>query len=379
MRRANLACLLVLFSATAASAQDSTANSQPSLATTPAVVAGSRAGAMGRYAMPHILPPVEKVAKATDTAAPPLPMPRPEVPDRVLEELRKKNLKIPAKQLFGHTRLPAAMRPQAVGYYSRGCLAGGAALPINGKAWQVMRLSRNRNWGHPALVALIERLARDVSAKDGWPGLLVGDMSQPRGGPMLTGHASHQMGLDADIWLTPMPARRLTRRERETTSAISMLSADRRHADPKIFTANHQALILRAASYPEVERIFVHPGIKKALCEAKGLDHSNFYKIRPYWGHHYHMHIRMGCPHGSEQCREQAPTHHNDDGCGKEINDWMALIDRSLRPKKPRPPSTKPVKPRKPKPPITLADMPELCTQVIEAPAITVTPAAAAR
>ena len=72
--------------------------------------------------------------------------------------------------------------------------------------WQVMRLSRNRNWGHPKLVAFLERLA-EKAKKVGWNGLLVGDMSQPRGGPMLTGHASHQVGLDADIWLTPMPDR----------------------------------------------------------------------------------------------------------------------------------------------------------------------------
>jgi murein endopeptidase len=33
-------------------------------------------------------------------------------------------------------------------------------------------------------------------------GLLIGDMSQPRDGPMLYGHSSHQIGLDVDI--TPM-------------------------------------------------------------------------------------------------------------------------------------------------------------------------------
>ena len=85
------------------------------------------------------------------------------------------------------------------------------ALPINGETWQVMRLSRNRNWAHPDLVALLERLAAKARKDAGWPGILVGDMSQPRGGPMLTGHASHQVGLDADIWLTPMPNRQLSR------------------------------------------------------------------------------------------------------------------------------------------------------------------------
>jgi penicillin-insensitive murein endopeptidase len=109
---------------------------------------------------------------------------------------------------------------RVIGFYSKGCLAGAKALPINGKTWQVMRLSRNRNWCHPSLVQFLERLA-DKGPKVGWRGLLVGDLSQARGGPMLTGHSSHQIGLDADIWLTPMPLRELTRREREEMSARS--------------------------------------------------------------------------------------------------------------------------------------------------------------
>ena len=39
---------------------------------------------------------------------------------------------------------------------------------------------------------------------------------------MITGHESHQIGLDADIWLTPMPNRLLTRKERDLM-ATSML------------------------------------------------------------------------------------------------------------------------------------------------------------
>src|SRR4029453_2151024 len=101
---------------------------------------------------------------------------------------------------------------------------GGEALPINGPTWQVMRLSRNRNWGTPELVGLLEKLAAKVPKVSRWTRLLVGDMSQPRGGPMITGHASHQVGLDADVWLTPMPKRELTRVERAKTSATMMVA-----------------------------------------------------------------------------------------------------------------------------------------------------------
>ena len=158
--------------------------------------------------------------------------------------------KLGAKELFGRKVLPAAMPTRVVGFYAKGCIAGAEALPINGETWQVMRLSRNRNWGHPDLVELVERLAAKAHKDAGWPGILVGDMSQPRGGPMLTGHASHQVGLDADIWLTPMPNRQLSRNEREEMSAVMMVRADRLDIDPSVWTPTHLAVIRAAAQEP---------------------------------------------------------------------------------------------------------------------------------
>src|SRR5262252_3016239 len=198
--------------------------------------------------------------------------------------------KTPAKQLFGRIATPTQGHAQVLGFYSNGCLAGGTALPIDGPAWQVMRLSRNRNWGHPALIRFLETLAAKVH-KMGWNGLLVGDMSQPRGGPMTSGHASHQVGLDADIWLTPMPGRELTRLEREELSATNVVAADKVSVDPKLWTDAHVRVLMRAASYPKVERIFVHPAIKKALCEtAAGESHRGWLKkVRAYWGHDDHF------------------------------------------------------------------------------------------
>ena len=254
----------------------------------------------------------------------------------------------PAKLLFGGVKTPAPLEARAIGFYSKGCLAGAKAVPVDGPAWQVMRLSRNRNWGHPNLTAWVERFARDAQSLEGWPGLLVGDMSQPRGGPMMTGHASHQIGLDADIWLTPMPNRRLSKIEREELAATSMLPDGNEKSvavDPAVWTGQHAKLIRRAANYAEVERILVHPAIKKALCEAAptlGDDRAWLWKVRPYWGHHYHFHARMSCPPDSTGCRPQ-PATLNDDGCGKELTDWLAVISR---PAPPPPPVPKvPVKP----------------------------------
>jgi penicillin-insensitive murein endopeptidase len=262
----------------------------------------------------------------------------------------------PAKVLFGAKAKPAAMAARSLGYYNRGCLAGGMELPPDGPTWQVIRLSRNRNWGHPILIRVLERLAKKAPSL-GWRGLLVGDLTQPRGGPMLTGHASHQVGLDADVWLTPMPDRVMSRREREDISAINIVAASRVDINPKVWTPAHHAIIKAAATMPQVERVFVNPAIKRALCrEAKG-DRSWLSTVRAYWGHNYHMHIRIGCPKG-DPCRSQVPPP-NDDGCGKELAWWLEKVKVP-----PRPPTTPP----KPRPPIKLAELPDACRTVLTAP-----------
>jgi penicillin-insensitive murein DD-endopeptidase len=263
----------------------------------------------------------------------------------------------PAKELFGRRTKPAKSAPQVFGFYSHGCVAGAAELPINGPTWQVMRLSRNRNWGHPTLVKFLERLSQK-SAKHGWPGLLVGDMSQPRGGPMLTGHASHQIGLDADIWLTPMPKRELSREEREEMSATMAVAADRLDIDPKVWTPAHDAVIKTAAKDPQVERVFVNAAIKKALCRGAGSDRDWLQKVRPYWGHDYHFHVRLSCPADSPECKPQDPVPPNGDGCGKDLDWWFR--DSVIHPKPPLP--------AKPKPALTMKALPPACRQVLAAP-----------
>lgn len=269
---------------------------------------------------------------------------------------------IAAKLMFGTAKDPAPLASRAIGAYARGCLAGGVALPVDGPAWQAMRLSRNRNWGHPDLVKLVQRFATEAQKNDGWSGLLVGDLSQPRGGPMLTGHASHQVGLDADVWLTPMPKRRLSNRQREEMSATSMLDKTSLAVEPKVFTEKHVKIIKRAASYSQVERVLVHPAIKKALCEAAGSDRKWLGKVRPIGGHYYHFHIRIGCPPGFAGCTPQFPVT-GEDGCGKEVEQWLARLAPRKTPAPPKPPG---YKPPPPKPPITLAELPPECRVVLE-------------
>jgi penicillin-insensitive murein DD-endopeptidase len=322
---------------------------------TPAPVAAVDPAATGTPA--HVMPVVPDAAAPAEAKVEPV-----------------QPVAIPAKMLFGAAKGPSLLQARAIGSYSRGCLAGAIALPVDGPAWQAMRLSRNRNWGHPKLVKLVEKLATTAQKEDSWPGLLVGDISQPRGGPMLTGHASHQLGLDADVWLTPMPSRTLTRKEREEISATSMLDKTDLAVDPAVFTEKHVKLIKRAASFPEVERVLVHPAIKKALCQAAGTDRGWLGKVRPIQGHYYHFHIRIGCPAGSAGCAPQKPTT-GEDGCAKEVDEWLARLAPSKTPPPPRPPGWKPPPP---KPEIAITQLPPDCRMVLESGAdgVTVPPEA---
>jgi len=256
----------------------------------------------------------------------------------------------PAKELFGRKPTPASLEARAIGYYTGGCLAGGVMLPINGKTWQVMRLSRNRNWGHPNLISFLERLS-EKAPKLGWGhGLLVGDMAQPRGGPMLTGHWSHQVGLDADLWMTPMPDRELTRQEREEMMATNVVADDWKDINPKIWKPAHIALLRAAATDKDVERVLVNPAIKKALCRDVKGDRSWLHKVRPVLGHNYHFHIRIGCPPGQDGCKTQPPAP-ADEGCGKDLDWWFT---REAVPK-----------PGPGRPPIRMSALPAACKQVL--------------
>jgi penicillin-insensitive murein endopeptidase len=261
----------------------------------------------------------------------------------------------PAKELFGRKTHPSSQHPQVIGFYAKGCLAGAAQVPYDGDAWQVMRISRNRNYGHPALVAFLERTARRLREQRIWPGLLIGDMSQPRGGPMRTGHASHQIGLDADVWMMPMPNRTLSREEREDLPSTNVVRTDRLDVNPETWTPAHLAMLRFVARQPEVERIFVNAAIKKAICRDATGDRSWLSKMRPMWGHDYHFHIRLACPAGEETCQHQDPAPAGD-GCDSSLAWWF----------KPQVLHPRPNPHAKPKPPMTLAALPNACRAVLD-------------
>jgi penicillin-insensitive murein DD-endopeptidase len=273
-----------------------------------------------------------------------------------------------ANQLFGGIGVPSSQKPMPVGSYARGCGAGLVELPETGPSWQAMRLSRGRNFGHPVMIEFLIGLS-GAAQQVGWAGLYIGDISQPRGGPMTSGHASHQIGLDADVWMLPPSRVNLTREDRENISSIPVRSADQRSVTEH-WTRSHYLLMKAAASDPRVDRIFVAAAVKIEMCKtATRADKKWLQKIRPVAGHDTHFHVRLKCPKGARLCQTQTPTvaelSNGGDGCDETLTWWVT--DYLTPPKT----SNKPKEPKEEEPrkkgarEFTLADLPKQCRDVL--------------
>ncbi len=262
-----------------------------------------------------------------------------------------------AKQLFGVHKNGSQQGAEPFGGYAKGCMAGGARLPETGATWQAMRLSRNRNWGQPQTIDFIKALSRKAATQPGWKGLYIGDISQPRGGPMMSGHRSHQIGMDIDIWMKPATNLNLSVADRETVSSDSMRRANGAFTNSS-WTRAHHEIIKAAAQDPRTERIFVFPGAKVQMCkDESGSDRAWLRKIRPWWGHHYHFHVRLKCPAGAPGCVGQNPPPAGD-GCA----DAQRWVNDILNPPKPDPNAPKP----KPRRELTMNDLPRQCVAVLQ-------------
>jgi len=224
--------------------------------------------------------------------------------------------------IWGAIKTPSPGAPRAIGDYSGGCLQGGQALPLEGPGYQVMHPGRLRYYGHPALLDFVQRLGAAADAGGHGP-LLVGDLAQPRGGRASGGHASHQSGLDVDIWFWhPRAAEKgpLPTGERERLKARSILNGRKGEIRERWKSKVAGTLELTARDR-RVERVFVHPIIKRELCERTQGDRAWLRQIRPWYGHDDHFHVRLACPADSPDCTPQDPVGEGD-GCD-ELSWWF--------------------------------------------------------
>jgi murein endopeptidase len=233
------------------------------------------------------------------------------------------------------------------GKYQEGCLEGAIDLSNDRSDWEVLKPSRHRHFGTPEMRLFLEYL----SEKSGR--LEVGDVAHPAGGPLIGGHASHETGLDADLRYEVLSKLRiLTRQERESRPAVKLAIHElkgyprKSHLESHMFKAawndNLGALLKNAAEYYAVERIFVSPPIKKLLCDkVKDKNYPKWLaKVRPWWGHDDHFHVRISCPILNPDCVAQEPvgrdaTDPTGVGCaGKDFAWWF---DTDLKKKKTNP------------------------------------------
>ena len=251
----------------------------------------------------------------------------------------------PAEE-WGQVLTPSAGAARVIGGAANGCLAGAVRLPPDGPGYQVIRLSRHRNFGHPETVDFVEQLGKAAAAA-GLAPFYVGDMAQPRGGPMVSGHAAHENGVDVDIWFNLDPKPALAPEAREEVELPSMVLPDKSDIDRGRFGESQVRLLRLAASDPRVDRIFVHPTIKRALCQgfgnARDGDTGWLHRIRPWYGHDEHFHVRLSCPAGSPDCVGQ-PAVPPGDGCDASLDWWFT-----------HPPAAAPTTPPPPRPPLPKA------------------------
>ena len=185
---------------------------------------------------------------------------------------------------WGRVATPKPGPARAIGQPGAGCVQGAKALPLRGPGWMVVHPERHREFGLPALLAYLRDLASHTRREH--LGLLcVGDLGQPRGGPMPTGHRSHQIGIDADIWYGPSAKPSFSGQASAPPAMVDLRNGKLLPA----WNSRVARLIEVAAADATVDRVFVHPVIKRALCQDKGRAGPWLQRVRPWWGHHDHF------------------------------------------------------------------------------------------
>jgi penicillin-insensitive murein endopeptidase len=237
-----------------------------------------------------------------------------------------------ASARWSQQRTPKDGPPQSIGAYNAGCLRGAVALPPEGPGFEVMHLHRHRYFGHPSLVDFVLRLAEKAQARR-LPVLLIGDLGQARGGPTPSDHGSHQSGLDVDVAYTrpaPMLSSPIAAADREQLQPPAVVDRNT-HRVTTAWSQQVADLVALAAEDPRVERIFVNASVKRELCALQPPGTPWLAKLRPWWGHDGHFHVRLRCPGGSPECRMQPPVS-KDDGCDATLEWWFQPEAHRTRP-----------------------------------------------
>jgi len=211
-------------------------------------------------------------------------------------------------------RAPYSLMSLSVGHPN----AGWQLRPMKLKPSKYLRIktsSKARSWGHPALVKMLRRNARDIGRTVKGSVMLVGDVSRKKGGP-LGGHHSHQSGRDADVAFYARDAAG----KRVTLRRFVAFGGDGKARDGSglVFDDRRNWLLVQAWIKDHragLSHIFVSTPLRKRLLDyarkhkryRKHVDKALVLLTEPRnaAAHDDHFHVRIACPKKqADICRE---------------------------------------------------------------------------
>ncbi|MEO8179666.1 MAG: penicillin-insensitive murein endopeptidase [Deltaproteobacteria bacterium] len=210
---------------------------------------------------------------------------------------------------------PYAMMSLSVGLPNAGWQLRAKKLHSSPELW-IQDKSLPYTYGHPSLVLMLYRTAKQIARQSPGSVLLVGDLSREFGGP-LSGHKSHQSGRDADVGFfvtdskgRPQNSRRLLAfdtagRARDGSGVrfddyrnwllVQLWLKDERAELEHVFVASHlrKRLLNFARARPAFSR-YVEGAAQFLRQPANGLPHDD------------HFHVRIACPERQQElCSER--------------------------------------------------------------------------
>lgn len=225
------------------------------------------------------------------------------------------------------TIIKPGISAESFGKYTDGHIFKSVPLKRNAPGIQTMRPAMAKFYGHTELRDFIYKLGKQT-INSGNGQLMIGDLSHKDGGELI-GHASHQNGLDVDIWFY-RPKDTITdlaNDQRDSSKFPHFLNPATNEFYPNMWNTKLDNVLKMAASDSRVAKIFVNAGVKRRLCRI--FPGEKFLsKIRPWYRHHEHFHVRLKCPENSPSCENQ-PEIKSLDCSGDNIDWWFGPAFRA--------------------------------------------------
>lgn len=222
------------------------------------------------------------------------------------------NSELPEK----YHRSPFSLMSLTVGAPNSGFQIRAKKLRNSTNLW-IQKKSRNKTYGHPALVLMLKRTAKQIARQTPGSVLLLGDLSSEHGG-RLYGHRSHQSGRDADIgfFVTDPKGKPLNAKKLRVFRA----SGRAKDGSPLLFDDYRNWLLIQLwlkDTRAQLQYVFVARHLRRRLLDfakarpafRKYVDRAAKFMRQPSNGlpHDDHFHVRIACPERQQDlCRASA-------------------------------------------------------------------------